>query len=576
MSKRSSGCIVRTSTLPLATVREAPSDAEAISHRLMLRAGLIRPAAAGVYSWLPMGMRVLHKVMQIVREEMDATGAHEMLMPVLNPSELWKESGRWEEYGDDLMRLQDRHQREFCLGPTHEEIITDIARRELDSYRQLPFNLYQIQTKIRDERRPRFGVMRGREFIMKDAYSFHADEQSLEKTYAAVHQAYSNIFDRLGLEYSSVRADSGNIGGAVSHEFQVSAQSGEDIVVHSSAGNYSANLEFASAQEPQPRPKPGAELQEVETPGQVTIEQVSKFLKKPIQRNVKTLLYQGNDPQHPVVALVLRGDHEVNEFKAARAIPDLAKPLQMVEPETVLQTIGANPGSIGPVGLEIPVYADRDAAALADFICGANRDGVHHTGVNWGRDAAEPVVVDIRSVLDGDVAPDGEGGLRFQRGIEVGHIFQLGDKYSQSMNFSIQGPDGKPLHPLMGCYGLGVTRVVAAAIEQHHDEQGICWPEVMAPVNIALILLNPKGESSLDETAQRLADQLAEAGYEVLLDDRDERPGVKFSDMELIGIPHRLVVSGRGMQQGTVEYRHRSADSTEDWPLDQVLEKLAN
>ncbi|HKE44467.1 MAG TPA: proline--tRNA ligase [Steroidobacteraceae bacterium] len=563
---------MRLSQLPINTLKEMPADAEVVSHQLMLRAGLIRRLAAGSYTWLPIGLRVLRKVERIIREEMNRAGALEVLMPTIQPAELWQESGRWEQYGPELLRLTDRHDRPCVYGPTHEEVITDIARRELRSYRQLPVNFYQIQTKFRDEIRPRFGVMRAREFLMKDAYSFHMDEASLAEGYRAMYDAYSRIFTRLKLRFRAVIADTGAIGGSFSHEFHVLADSGEDAIVFSDADEYAANLEMAAALPPQePRAKPSRKLSEVPTPGRRTIAEVSAFLQVSPQQTVKTLLVEGSEGD--VVACVLRGDHELNAVKAQK-LPGIANPLRMANAERVREAAGAEPGSVGPVGLRCKVYADHGAAQLADFVCGANRPDTHLTGVNWGRDLAEPEAVDLRNVVEGDPSPSGRGRLGIARGIEVGHVFQLGRKYSEPMKLRVLDEQGREVTPLMGCYGIGVTRIVAAAIEQNHDERGIIWPEPIAPFNVILIPVNAQKSERVRETSERLYRELGAAGIEVLLDDRDARPGVKFADAELLGIPHRLVVGERGLESGRLEYRGRRDSESSEFPLEQALEFL--
>ena len=560
---------MRASRLLLATLKETPADAEVISHQLMLRAGLIRRLAAGLYTWLPLGLRVLHKVERIVREEMDRAGAQEVLMPAIQPAELWKESGRWDQYGPELLRLRDRHEREFCFGPTHEEVITDLARHELRSYRQLPASFYQIQTKFRDEIRPRFGVMRAREFVMKDAYSFHLDQASLDETYQQMYETYCRIFTRLGLDFRPVRADTGAIGGSLSHEFHVLADSGEDAIAFSDTGDYAANVELAEALPPPgPRPAPGRAMEKVATPGAHSIEEVAQFLEVAPSQCLKTLVVHGTDGG--LVALCLRGDHELNAVKAEK-LPQVAAPLHFAEAEAIRAAVGCGPGSLGPVGLSLPVIVDHAAARLADFVCGANEDGFHLTGVNWGRDLAEPEAADIRNVVDGDPSPDGRGRLVIRRGIEVGHIFQLGRKYSEAMNATVLDESGRAVVMTMGCYGIGVSRVVAAAIEQHHDERGIVWPEAIAPYQLALLPMNPHKSEAVRETAERLYRELADAGIEVLLDDRGERAGVMFADMELIGIPHRIVVGDRGLKKGTVEYKGRRDTESVDVPLDHVV-----
>ncbi|MEE4190546.1 MAG: proline--tRNA ligase [Halieaceae bacterium] len=562
---------MRASSYLLATVKETPSDAEVISHQLMLRAGLIRKLASGLYTWLPTGLRVLRKVEAIVREEMNRSGAQEVSMPVVQPAELWEESGRWEQYGPELLRLVDRHERDFCLGPTHEEVITELVRNEIKSYKQLPANFYQIQTKFRDEIRPRFGIMRSREFLMKDAYSFHLDQASLQATYDAMHAAYTAIFTRLGLDFRPVIADTGSIGGSTSHEFHVLANSGEDAIAFSDQSDYAANVEMAEALAPQAeRPAAGAELAEVETPGQHSIEDVCQFLDLPAERALKTLVVVGEDETAPLVALVLRGDHQLNTIKAEK-LDGVASPLQFAEEAAIKSTIGCGLGSIGPVGLDIPVLVDRAAAQVADFCCGANRDGYHLTGVNWDRDASATRIEDLREVIEGDPSPDGQGNLVIKRGIEVGHIFQLGTKYSAAMNAKVLDENGKSQVMTMGCYGIGVTRIVAAAIEQNHDEQGIIWPAAMAPFQVAIVPLNMQKSEAVAACAMELYEALNARGIEVLLDDRNERPGVKFADMELVGIPHRVVVGDRALSEGKLEYKNRTAIEPELIPQDELL-----
>ncbi|QIB65180.1 proline--tRNA ligase [Kineobactrum salinum] len=547
---------MRTSQYLLTTQKETPADAEVISHQLMLRAGLVRKLAAGFYSWLPLGLRVLRKVEQVVREEMDATGAIEISMPVMQPAELWQESGRWEQYGPELFRIKDRQQREFCLGPTHEEVVTDLVRQELKSYKQLPLNLYQIQTKMRDEIRPRFGIMRGREFLMKDAYSFHIDQPSLDATYRDMHRAYSNILTRLGLAFRPVIADTGSIGGSTSHEFQVLADSGEDEIAFSDSSDYAANVEMAEALAlAGERPAPREPLTEIATPGVRTIDDLAQALAIEPALTVKTLLVGGSKPGS-LVALVLRGDHQLNPLKAEK-LEGIASPLTMASEEQVRAACGAGFGSLGPVGLELPVIVDRSAACLADFVCGANRDELHYTGVNWERDCSPQRIEDLRKVVQGDPSPDGQGRLQIKRGIEVGHIFQLGRKYSEAMQARVLDEQGRNVTMTMGCYGIGVSRIVAAAIEQNHDERGIVWPAAMAPFQLAIVPLNMQKSAAVAECAEALYTQFRAAGIEVLLDDRNERPGVKFADMELIGIPHRLVIGDRALEEGKVEYKGR-------------------
>ncbi len=564
---------MRTSQILLSTLRENPSDAEVVSHQLMTRAGMIRKLAAGLYTWLPMGLRVLRKVEAVVREEMNRAGAQELLMPAIQPAELWLESGRWEQMGEEMLRLKDRHERDFCFGPTHEEVITDLIRNELRSYKQLPVNFYQIQTKFRDERRPRFGVMRAREFLMKDAYSFHIDDASLQQTYDVMYETYSRIFTRLGLEFRAVQADTGAIGGNASHEFHVLADSGEDDIAFSTESDYAANVELAEAVAPAGiRPAATAALATVDTPARHTIDEVSAFLKVEPRQTAKTLLVLGAE-QGSVVALVLRGDHELNEVKAEK-LAQVASPLTFATPEQVKAAAGCEPGSVGPVGLKIPVIVDRSAAYLADFVCGANQNGKHLTGVNWGRDLPEGILVDIRNVVEGDQSPDGKGILLIKRGIEVGHIFQLGRKYSEAMKANVQGEDGRPVVMTMGCYGIGVSRIVAAAIEQNNDEQGIIWPAAIAPFQVVLIPLNMHKSQRLRDAAEKLYDELVTAGIEVLFDDRKERPGVMFSDMELIGLPHRIVFSEKGLDKGELEYKGRRDGENQFIPLAQIVSFL--
>lgn len=532
----------------------------------MLRAGMIKKLASGLYTWMPMGLKVLRKVEHIAREEMNAAGAIELSMPVVQPAELWQESGRWAQYGPELLRMHDRHNRDFCLGPTHEEVITDIARNELASYKQLPINFYQIQTKFRDEIRPRFGVMRAREFIMKDAYSFHIDQASLEETYWVMHRAYCNIFDRLGLHYRPVEADTGSIGGSHSHEFHVLADSGEDAIAFSNGSDFAANVELAEAVAPvTQRPEPRQTLTEIETPDAKTIEDLATNHGIAATQSVKTLFVAGEE-EGSWVALVLRGDHRLNEIKAEKH-PLIRSPLTMAEEKDVLALCGAGFGSLGPVGLNVPVIADRSAAVMADFVCGANKTGIHYTGVNWDRDAQLRDVTDLREVVEGDLSPDGKGTIEIKRGIEVGHIFQLGQKYSEAMNAQVLDANGKSQTMSMGCYGIGISRIVAAAIEQNHDDKGIIWPDAMAPYQVAIVPLNMHKSEAVAEAAETLYQALTKAGVDVLLDDRNDRPGIKFADMELIGIPHRLVIGDRSLEQGIIEYKHRRAETTEELPV---------
>ena len=564
---------MRTSELLLATLKETPSDAEVVSHQLMLRAGMIRKLAAGLYTWLPLGLKVLRNVEKIVREEMDKAGALEVLMPAIQPAELWQESERWDKYGPELLRIHDRHNREFCFGPTHEEVITELFRRDVRSYKQLPINFYQIQTKFRDEIRPRFGVMRAREFVMKDAYSFHIDQESLQKTYDRMHQAYCNIFDRLRLDYRPVLADTGSIGGNASHEFHVLADSGEDAIAFSTESDFAANVELAEAVKPsQQRADPAKPMETVDTPGKHTMQDVSNFLGVELTATLKTLIVKASEESDAeVVALVLRGDHDLNAIKAEK-LPMVESPLQFASDAEVETAVGCKPGSIGPVGLSIPVLVDHSAATISDFVCGANKDGKHLTGVNWGRDLPEPETVDIRNVVEGDPSPDGKGVLQIKRGIEVGHIFQLGKKYSQSMNATVLDESGKAIVPTMGCYGIGVTRVVAAAIEQNHDDRGIIWNDAIAPFQVVIVPINMHKSQRLREEVDKLFQQLRDNGINVLLDDRKERPGVMFADMELIGIPHRVVFSEKGLDAGTLEYKAREAADSLEVKIEEIVQ----
>ncbi|MDP9082420.1 MAG: proline--tRNA ligase [Pseudomonadota bacterium] len=553
---------MRLSQYPISTLKEMPSDAEVISHQLMLRTGMIRRLAAGVYVWLPLGLRTLRKVEGIVREEMERAGALELSMPTVQPAELWKESGRWTKYGPELLRFKDRHDREFAYGPTHEEVITDIARRELRSYKQLPVNFYQIQSKFRDEIRPRFGVMRAREFLMKDAYSFHIDEASLAQGYRLMFDAYSRIFTRIGLKFRAVQADGGSIGGSTSQEFHVLADSGEDAIAFSDTDDYAANLELAAALPPlAPRARASQPLAKVSTPSARTIGEVSAQLGVKAAQCVKTLLVDGSAGD--VVALVIRGDHELNAVKSQK-LPGVANPLRMSSADRVRTATGTEPGFIGPLGFSGTIYVDHAAAQLADFVCGANEKDMHYTGVNWQRDLTDPQSVDIRNAERGDPCPSGRGTLQIARGIEVGHIFQLGQLYSDAMKASVLDEQGKAITMLMGCYGIGVSRVVAAAIEQNHDANGIIWPDAIAPFQVVLVPINYQKSTRVQQTADALYDQFNAAGIDVLLDDRDARPGVKFADSELMGIPHRMVIGERGLSAGNLEYRHRrEAQSTE-------------
>lgn len=557
----------------LATVKETPADAEIISHQLMLRAGMIRKLASGLYTWLPLGLRTLRKVEKIVREEMNAINALELLMTTVQPAELWEESGRWQQYGPELLRMVDRHKRDFCLGPTHEEVITDIARRELHSYKQLPINLYQIATKFRDEIRPRFGVMRAREFIMKDAYSFHVDHKSLQKTYDDMHGAYSRIFTRLGLNFRAVLADTGSIGGHFSHEFQVLAESGEDVLVYSDSSDYAANLERAESAAPLSKNEAPKALEKFATPNAKTIKALHEQFNLTPETGVKTLIVKGSESK--LIALILRGDHELNTIKAEK-LPGVFSPLTMADEAEIKLALNCGIGSLGPVDLVIPFIVDREAAVLQNFVCGANEEGFHYKNVNWGRDAQCDNIADLRNVCEGDLSPDNKGHLKFARGIEVGHIFQLGDKYSKSMNLTVLDEMGKPLIPQMGCYGIGVSRIVAAAIEQNHDEKGIIWSQAMAPFDVVIIPIQMNKSARVKELSEKIYRELKALGFEVLLDDRNERPGVMFSDMDLIGIPHRFVIGERGLEQNVVEYKHRRNAEAEQWPIDEVISRLCH
>ncbi len=570
---------MRASQYLIATLKETPADAEVVSHQLMVRAGLIRKLATGMYTWLPAGLRVLQKVTGIIREEMNRAGAMEVSMPVVQSADLWIESGRWDKMGPELLRFVDRHDRDFCLGPTHEEVITDLIRNELNSYRQLPANFYQIQTKFRDERRPRFGVMRAREFLMKDAYSFHASEASLQETYDLMHRTYCRIFERLGLEYRPVLADSGNIGGSMSHEFHVLADSGEDEIVFSTASQYAANIEMAAGQLPDAdfcaAETRAAAAQRVATPGAHAIEDVATLLGKEARRLVKTLVVKGvvsEDNPSGLVALLIRGDQDINPIKAEK-LAQVASPFTLAEDSHIAAVLGCQPGSIGPVALPIPVIADHSVVSLVNFVCGANSDGFHLVDANWGSECRFDSSADIRKVREGDLSPDGQGTLSIKRGIEVGHIFQLGTKYSQAMNATYLDENGKTQVMIMGCYGIGVSRIVAACIEQSHDAQGIIWPDNIAPFHVAVIPLNAHKSDAVRVLSEQLTEQLEQAGFEVLLDDRDKKTsaGVKFADMELMGLPHRIVVSERGMEQGMLEYKSRRAQESELVPADGIV-----
>lgn len=563
---------MRFTRFGLTTLRDTPADAEVVSHQLMLRAGLIRRLGPGLFTWMPLGLRVLRKVEAIVREEMNRAGALELLMPAVQPAELWQESGRWDKYGNLLLRMSDRHDREYCFGPTHEEVITDIARRELRSYKQLPVNFYQVQTKFRDEIRPRFGVMRAREFIMKDAYSFDIDPAGLEASYQAMHAAYTAIFERLGLRFRVVDADGGEIGGNRSQEFHVLADSGEDAIAWSDEDDFASNIETAATLRPAGQPAAATvDFEKVSTPNARTIDDLAKFLKVDSAQTLKTLVVEGDEQP---IALVLRGDHELNAIKAAK-LPGVKAPLTMADADTVRQTTQCAPGYAGPIGLSCPVYFDHATAVMSDFVCGANEVDMHFVGVNFGRDIELPETVDLRNVVEGDPSPDGKGVLHIARGIEVGHIFQLGTDYSQAMQASIQDKDGNDISMSMGCYGIGITRIVGAAIEQNHDENGIIWPEPLTPFNVVLIPINMHRSEKLRAAAEGLYAELQAAGLEVLFDDREARPGVKFADAELIGVPHRLVISDRGLEAGELEYRHRRDEDSRMMKRDDVLNLLA-
>ncbi|WP_455916041.1 proline--tRNA ligase [Pantoea agglomerans] len=549
---------MRTTQYLLSTLKETPADAEVISHQLMLRAGMIRKLASGLYTWLPTGLRVLKKVENIVREEMNNAGAIEISMPVVQPADLWQESGRWEQYGPELLRFVDRGDRPFVLGPTHEEVVTDLIRNELSSYKQLPLNVFQIQTKFRDEVRPRFGVMRSREFIMKDAYSFHASQESLQATYDDMYRAYSQSFKRMGLDFRAVQADTGSIGGSASHEFQVLAQSGEDDVIFSTESDYAANIEFAEAVAPAGgRADAKQAIQEIDTPNAKTIAELVEQFNLPVEKTVKTLMVKATkESGHTLVALLVRGDHALNEIKAEK-LDIIDAPLTFATEEEIRALVGAGPGSLGPVGLNMPIIIDRTVAVMSDFSAGANVDGKHFTGINWQRDLPLPRVEDIRNVVEGDASPDGKGTLQIKRGIEVGHIFQLGTKYSEAMKASVQGEDGRNQILTMGCYGIGITRIVAASIEQNHDERGIIWPAALAPFQVAILPMNMHKSFRVKELAEELYAQLRAKGIDVILDDRKERPGVMFADMELIGVPHTIVIGDRNLDSEEVEYKSR-------------------
>jgi prolyl-tRNA synthetase len=562
---------MRFSEFGLTTLKEVPAEAEIVSHKLMLRAGLIRRLASGLFTWMPLGLRVLRKIEAVVREEMNRAGALELLMPAVQPAELWQKTGRWDKYGPLLLRMTDRHEREFCFGPTHEEVITDVASKELRSYKQLPVNYYQIQTKFRDEIRPRFGVMRSREFIMKDAYSFDIDAEGLEVSYQKMHAAYTKIFDRLGLKFRVVWADSGEIGGSKSQEFHVIADSGEDAIAYSDEDDYASNIETAATFPPDgARPAASEELQKIATPGVRTIADLCALLDIRADQTVKTLIVEGTDGP---VAIVLRGDHELNAVKAQK-ISGITSPLTMADNETIRKATGSEPGSLGPVGLKLPVVFDHAVANMADFSCGANEPGFHYTGVNFERDLAVPETVDVRNIMAGDPSPVGNGTISIARGIEVGHIFQLGTKYSEAMGATVQDSDGQDRAMAMGCYGIGITRIVGAAIEQNHDDNGIIWPEPLAPFDVVLVPINMHRSEAVRDATEALYTELAELGLEVLFDDRDVRPGVKFADAELLGIPHRLVVSDRGLEAGELEYRHRRDEEARNMNREEALNLL--
>ena len=559
---------MRVSKFYLSTLKEAPAEADITSQKLMLRSGMIRKLGAGIYTWMPLGLATLRKVEAIVREEMNRAGAVEVMMPAVQPAELWQETGRWDQFGPQMLKIKDRHDRDFAFGPTHEEVITDVVRKEIRSYRQLPVNFYQIQVKFRDEIRPRFGVMRAREFTMKDAYSFHLDDASLAEGYQAMYRAYTAIFERLQLKFRAVRADTGSIGGSASQEFHVLADSGEDAIAFSDGDDYAANLEMAEALAPAtPRGAATAALQKVATPKVRTIDDLTKYLGVTADKCMKTLLVEGD--QGGAVAMIVRGDHELNAVKAQK-LPGVASPLRMASVEAVLATAGCEPGFIGPVGLKCKVYVDRSAAHLSDFVCGANERDMHFTCVNWGRDLPEGEIVDLRNVIAGDPSPTGKGTLGIARGIEVGHIFQLGRKYSEAMNATVLDEQGKSVAMAMGCYGIGVTRVVAAAIEQNHDERGILWPEPIAPFDVSIIPINLQKSARVQAATEALYAELTAAGFEVVLDDRDARPGVKFADDELIGIPHRIVIGDKGLERGVLEYKRRRDGLAADVPLAEV------
>ena len=566
---------MKASTFHLFTTRETPAEAEVVSHQLMLRSGMIRKLTSGIYTWTPLGLRVLRKVEAIVRDELDKAGYQEMLMPAVQPAELWQETGRWEKFGGQLLKIKDRAGRDYCFGPTHEEVMTDFVRSEIRSYKQLPITFYQIQTKFRDEIRPRFGVMRSREFLMKDAYSFHIDHDSMDKTYWDMYEVYSRIFTRTGLHFRSVEADSGAIGGNKSHEFHVLADSGEDQIAFSDQSDYASNVEMTAVAEPQGSlASPVEELRSVDTPDAHTIDELVNGYGVAIEKTIKTLIVQAaEDHEADFIALLIRGDRTLNSLKAEK-LEQVASPLLFASDKDIRDAIGAGPGSLGPVGLSLPVIADQEVVLMSDFAAGANADDKHYFGINWGRDVELPITADLRTAIEGDTSPDGKGILQMARGIEVGHIFQLGTSYSESMNAVVLGEDGKAHVMQMGCYGIGVSRIVAAAIEQNNDERGICWPEPIAPFQLALLPMNAKKSHRVREAAEKLYAELMEAGVEVFYDDRDLRPGVMFADMELIGVPHRVVIGERGLDSGALEYRYRKDSENSEIPLDGALEAI--
>ncbi|WP_345856049.1 proline--tRNA ligase [Shewanella algae] len=563
---------MRVSQYLLSTQKENPANAEIVSHQLMLRAGMIRRNASGLYSWLPSGLRVLRKVEAIVREEMNKAGAIEILMPMVQPGDLWVETGRWDKFGPELLRFVDRHNRDFVLGPTHEEVITDLVRKEVSSYKQLPLTLYQIQTKFRDEVRPRFGVMRSREFLMKDAYSFHLDQQTMDDTYQAMYTAYSNILSRMGLAFRPVLADTGSIGGSMSHEFHVLANSGEDLIAYSNGSDYAANIEKAEAPLPTiERAAPTQEMTLVDTPNAKTIDELVEQFGLDITKTVKTLIVKGATEEAPLIALVVRGDHELNEVKADK-LELVAAPLEFASEAEIRDALGAGPGSLGPVGLTIPVVIDHSVAVMSDFAAGANLDDKHYFGINWERDLPLASTADIRNVVEGETTPDGKGTYAFARGIEVGHIFQLGTNYSAAMNATVLDENGKSQTLLMGCYGVGVSRIVAAAIEQNHDDRGIIWPEAIAPFTVGILPMNMHKSHRVTDTAEQLYKELTDAGIEVLFDDRKERPGVMFADMELLGLPHTIVIGDRNLDAGVYEYKNRRTGEKQEVPMAEIVD----